>query len=172
MSKTHHQATGSAGRRQQEGGRAQGRADKKRPQPLWLQQRTPVPALESESTARPRAGERGQSIARAAAAARQGRGLRHHRVTLPDGLAWMRAGTFPRSRVVGGKSMWLSTEIEAWLVALPVRRSKATRRWRSRECERRKARRPATGKARRPSSWFSLLAQQEIPVSYFTHPSC
>jgi predicted DNA-binding transcriptional regulator AlpA len=34
---------------------------------------------------------------------------------------WMRAGTFPRSRMVGGKSMWLSTEIEAWLGALPVR---------------------------------------------------
>jgi predicted DNA-binding transcriptional regulator AlpA len=33
----------------------------------------------------------------------------------------MRAGTFPRSRVAGGKSMWLSTEIEAWMSALPVR---------------------------------------------------
>ena len=38
--------------------------------------------------------------------------------------SWMRAGTFPRSRIVGGKSMWLSTEIEAWLAALPVRRLK------------------------------------------------
>jgi hypothetical protein len=36
----------------------------------------------------------------------------------------MRAGTFPRSRVVGGKSMWLSSEIEAWLAALPVRQLK------------------------------------------------
>jgi predicted DNA-binding transcriptional regulator AlpA len=33
----------------------------------------------------------------------------------------MRAGTFPRSRVAGGKSMWLSTVIEAWISALPVR---------------------------------------------------
>ena len=33
----------------------------------------------------------------------------------------MRAGTFPRSRVVGGKSMWRSDEIDAWLVALQVR---------------------------------------------------
>jgi predicted DNA-binding transcriptional regulator AlpA len=35
--------------------------------------------------------------------------------------SWMRAGIFPRSRVVGGKSMWISTEIDAWLAALPVR---------------------------------------------------
>ena len=33
----------------------------------------------------------------------------------PTLWAWMRAGTFPRGRVVGGKSMWLSTEIDAWL---------------------------------------------------------
>jgi predicted DNA-binding transcriptional regulator AlpA len=36
----------------------------------------------------------------------------------------MRAGTFPRSRVVGGKSMWLLSEIEEWMAALPVRRLK------------------------------------------------
>jgi predicted DNA-binding transcriptional regulator AlpA len=42
-------------------------------------------------------------------------------VTYPTLWAWMRAGTFPRSRIVGGKSMWLSTEIEAWLAALPLR---------------------------------------------------
>ena len=35
--------------------------------------------------------------------------------------SWMRAGTFPRSRVVGGKSMWRSDEVQAWLDALPVR---------------------------------------------------
>ena len=29
--------------------------------------------------------------------------------------------TFPRSRIVGGKSMWRSDEVEAWLDALPVR---------------------------------------------------
>jgi predicted DNA-binding transcriptional regulator AlpA len=33
----------------------------------------------------------------------------------------MRAGRFPRSRVVGGKSMWRSDEVQAWLDALPVR---------------------------------------------------
>jgi predicted DNA-binding transcriptional regulator AlpA len=42
----------------------------------------------------------------------------------PTVWQWMRAGTFPRSRIVGGKSMWLSTEIEAWMAALPVRRLK------------------------------------------------
>src|SRR6266550_750185 len=42
-------------------------------------------------------------------------------VSFPTVWAWMRAGQFPRSRVVGGKSMWLSTAIEAWLDALPVR---------------------------------------------------
>jgi predicted DNA-binding transcriptional regulator AlpA len=39
----------------------------------------------------------------------------------PTLWAWMRAGKFPRSRVVGGKSMWLSTEIDEWLANLPVR---------------------------------------------------
>ena len=45
-------------------------------------------------------------------------------VTFPTIWAWMRKGTFPRSRVVGGKSMWLSTDIEAWLATLPVRKLK------------------------------------------------
>jgi predicted DNA-binding transcriptional regulator AlpA len=42
-------------------------------------------------------------------------------VTFPTIWTWMRAGTFPRSRVVGGKSMWLSSKIDAWLADLPVR---------------------------------------------------
>jgi predicted DNA-binding transcriptional regulator AlpA len=37
---------------------------------------------------------------------------------------WMRAGSFPRSRVVGGKSKWLSSEIDQWLANLPVRQLK------------------------------------------------
>jgi predicted DNA-binding transcriptional regulator AlpA len=41
--------------------------------------------------------------------------------TYPTLWAWMRAGKFPRSRIVGGKSMWLSSEIDAWLEGLPVR---------------------------------------------------
>jgi prophage regulatory protein len=33
----------------------------------------------------------------------------------------MRDGRFPRSRVVGGRSMWVSSEVQAWLDGLPVR---------------------------------------------------
>jgi predicted DNA-binding transcriptional regulator AlpA len=42
-------------------------------------------------------------------------------VTFPTIWAWMRAGTFPRSLVVVGKSMWRSDEIDAWLAKLPKR---------------------------------------------------
>jgi predicted DNA-binding transcriptional regulator AlpA len=45
-------------------------------------------------------------------------------VSFPTIWAWMRAGKFPRARVVGGQSMWLSSDIEAWLASLPVRRLK------------------------------------------------
>jgi predicted DNA-binding transcriptional regulator AlpA len=34
---------------------------------------------------------------------------------------WMRDGKFPRSRIVGGRSMWRSNEIDAWLNDLPLR---------------------------------------------------
>ena len=33
-------------------------------------------------------------------------------------------GEFPRARIVGGKSMWLAAEIDAWLAGLPIRRLK------------------------------------------------
>ncbi len=46
-------------------------------------------------------------------------------VTFPTIWSWMRDGLFPRSRVIGrghsSKSVWLSTEVEAWMAALPVR---------------------------------------------------
>ena len=41
--------------------------------------------------------------------------------TFPSIWAWMRAGHFPRSRIVMGRSMWLSTEIEQWLAGLKLR---------------------------------------------------
>jgi predicted DNA-binding transcriptional regulator AlpA len=44
--------------------------------------------------------------------------------TFPSIWSWMRAGTFPRARVVGGRSMWRSDEIDQWLAGLPVRRLK------------------------------------------------
>ena len=43
------------------------------------------------------------------------------RVTYPTIWTWMRTGKFPRSRIVGGKSMWLSSEVDAWLAGLQVR---------------------------------------------------
>jgi prophage regulatory protein len=42
----------------------------------------------------------------------------------PSIWTWMRAGKFPRSRIVGGKTKWFSSEVEAWMAALPVRRLK------------------------------------------------
>jgi predicted DNA-binding transcriptional regulator AlpA len=42
-------------------------------------------------------------------------------LSFPTIWAWMRAGKFPRSRIVGGKSMWLASEVNAWLAGLPVR---------------------------------------------------
>jgi predicted DNA-binding transcriptional regulator AlpA len=42
-------------------------------------------------------------------------------VTFPTVWAWMIARTFPRARIVGGKSMWRSDEVDAWLAGLPVR---------------------------------------------------
>jgi predicted DNA-binding transcriptional regulator AlpA len=46
------------------------------------------------------------------------------RASFPTVWKWMQTGSFPRSRVVGGKSMWLSTEVDEWLAALPLRRLK------------------------------------------------
>lgn len=34
---------------------------------------------------------------------------------------WMRAGTFPRSRALGGKTVWIKSEVEAFMAALPKR---------------------------------------------------
>jgi predicted DNA-binding transcriptional regulator AlpA len=47
--------------------------------------------------------------------------LRITGVTFPTIWAWMRQGRFPRARIVGGKSMWLASEIDGWLAALPIR---------------------------------------------------
>lgn len=42
-------------------------------------------------------------------------------VSYPTIWSWMRAGKFPRSRIVGGKSMWVSTEVDEWMQRLPLR---------------------------------------------------
>ncbi len=40
-------------------------------------------------------------------------------MSYPTIWAWMIDGRFPRSRQVGGKSMWRSDEVETWLNELP-----------------------------------------------------
>jgi len=45
-------------------------------------------------------------------------------VTYPTLWAWMRAGTFPRSRELGGKAAWIESEINEWITNRPVRRLK------------------------------------------------
>ena len=45
-------------------------------------------------------------------------------VTYPTIWKWMREGSFPRSRAVGGKAFWVEAEIEKWITDLPVRRLK------------------------------------------------
>ena len=41
--------------------------------------------------------------------------------SFPTIWEWMRAGKFPRARIVGGRSMWRSDDIDKWLAELPVR---------------------------------------------------
>ena len=45
-------------------------------------------------------------------------------MSYPTLWAWMREGKFPRSRDVGGRAMWLASDIEKWILALPVRKLK------------------------------------------------
>src|SRR5665811_764206 len=39
----------------------------------------------------------------------------------PTVWQWMREGKFPRSRELGGRSVWLEAEIEQWIVTRPIR---------------------------------------------------
>jgi prophage regulatory protein len=46
-------------------------------------------------------------------------------VSFPTIWKWMRAGKFPRARQIGDlKSVWIESEVEAWITALPLRRLK------------------------------------------------
>ena len=45
-------------------------------------------------------------------------------VTYPTLWNWMRAGRFPRSRELGGKTCWIESEVLAWIAALPKSRLK------------------------------------------------
>jgi prophage regulatory protein len=44
------------------------------------------------------------------------------RVPLTYVTIWkmMQAGTFPRSREIGGKVAWLESEIDAWIASRPI----------------------------------------------------
>jgi predicted DNA-binding transcriptional regulator AlpA len=101
-------------------------ADKKRPQRPWLRDLTrQLPPLTNESL--PPAPERTWAANLSQGPPRlvdKAEILTITRVSFPTVWQWMRDGKFPRSRVVGGKSMWLSTEIEDWMHALPVRKLK------------------------------------------------
>jgi predicted DNA-binding transcriptional regulator AlpA len=48
------------------------------------------------------------------------------KVPLSYATIWkmMRAGAFPRSRVIGDRTVWLEREIDAWIDALPNRQLK------------------------------------------------
>jgi predicted DNA-binding transcriptional regulator AlpA len=96
----------------------------KRTQPSWLRRESLSPARETKTPSTPerlRTSDRSQGPPWL---------LDRHEVcalanaSYPTIWSRMRAGTFPRSRVVGGKSMWLLSEIEEWMAALPVRRLK------------------------------------------------
>lgn len=96
-------------------------SETKKAQPLWLQPKSLAPTPEVETTLHPerlRASDQSQGPPRLLSKSDI---LAITNVTFPTIWAWMRAGKFPRSRVCGGKSMWLSTEVDAWLAALPVR---------------------------------------------------
>ncbi len=41
--------------------------------------------------------------------------------TYPTLWDWMCKGKFPRSRIVAGRSMWRSDEVDQWLADLPLR---------------------------------------------------
>jgi predicted DNA-binding transcriptional regulator AlpA len=97
----------------------------KKPQKVWLERSSllePIREIDPPSAPeRVRASDRSQAPPRLLD--------RHDIVELtgvsyPTIWSWMRAGTFPRGRICGGKSMWLSSEVEAWMRALPVRRLK------------------------------------------------
>jgi predicted DNA-binding transcriptional regulator AlpA len=45
-------------------------------------------------------------------------------LSFPSIWAWMRDNKFPRSRIVGGRSMWRSDEIDQWLAGLKIRKLK------------------------------------------------
>ena len=48
-------------------------------------------------------------------------------VSYPTIWQWMRDGKFPRSRELGGRVVWLESEVEEWMANVPLRRLKGDR---------------------------------------------
>jgi predicted DNA-binding transcriptional regulator AlpA len=48
------------------------------------------------------------------------------RRSFPTLWAWMRRGAFPPARDVCGRPMWVASEIDSWIAALPTRKYKNT----------------------------------------------
>jgi predicted DNA-binding transcriptional regulator AlpA len=87
----------------------------KRPQPPWLQAIRTAPARE---TPPPAASERVGEVHQSQGPPRlmsKAEVLVVAGCTYPTLWKMMREGNFPRSRVVGGKSMWISSEVDAWM---------------------------------------------------------
>jgi predicted DNA-binding transcriptional regulator AlpA len=42
--------------------------------------------------------------------------------------SWMRAGTFPRGRDIGGRTAWIQSEVADWIASRPIRRLKGDER--------------------------------------------
>jgi predicted DNA-binding transcriptional regulator AlpA len=97
----------------------------KRPKPYWLSRPQTLPQKPEverpSSPERERAADRSQGpprlLSKAEVCAIAG-------ATYPTVWKWMTVKRFPHPRVVGGKSMWLSSEIDAWMANLPLRRLK------------------------------------------------
>jgi predicted DNA-binding transcriptional regulator AlpA len=93
--------------------RAHGRDDgRDRPQSNPRSPRPPPLTEEALSSLLADGGER--LLGKEAVCARVGR-------TFPTIWSWMRRGLFPRARIVGRTSVWLESEINAWMASLPLR---------------------------------------------------
>ena len=65
--------------------------------------------------------------------------------TYPTIWAWERAGKFPRARQLGNRPMWIKSEVDQWIQALPIRKLKGDG-----EPAETRRRRPLAAKSRRP----------------------
>lgn len=98
-------------------------ADKKKPQSPWLRQAALTAPAQIKTSFPEQIGTAHQSQVPPRLMSKA-EVLKIAHASYPTVWAWMRGGAFPRSRIVGGKSMWLSNEVDQWLAALPLRQLK------------------------------------------------